>query len=155
MNQNKKTKIALAASAGGHLTQLLKLKNSWAGNETFLITTADFVRDNLTSADKCYVVAECNRNHPLLTLKALVQCTKIILRERPDVVISTGAAVGCISCLLGRILGADIIWIDSITNVEKLSLSGNIIRHLADLFLVQWPMLARRYKNTEYKGALL
>jgi len=85
----------------------------------------------------------------------LLRCIRIAFRERPDVVISTGAAAGCMLCLLGKMLGAKIVWIDSITNVERISLSGRMVRYVADLFLVQWPELADRYKKVEYVGAVV
>jgi UDP-N-acetylglucosamine:LPS N-acetylglucosamine transferase len=77
------------------------------------------------------------------------------LREKPNVVISTGASAGCIMCFFGKLLGAKVIWMDSITNVDRISLSGRIVRHIADLFLVQWPELTAKYKNIEYLGAVL
>ena len=84
-----------------------------------------------------------------------MRCLKVILSERPDVVISTGAAVGCIMCFLGKLLGAKVIWVDSIANVERISLSGRMVRHIADLFLVQWSELTWRYSNVEYAGAVI
>ena len=83
------------------------------------------------------------------------QCLWILLKERPDVVISTGAAVGCILCLLAKLAGKKIVWIDTVSHVEHLTLSGRIIRPLADLFLVQWPALAKRYPKTKYVGAVI
>jgi UDP-N-acetylglucosamine:LPS N-acetylglucosamine transferase len=77
------------------------------------------------------------------------------LRERPGVVISTGAAVGCIVCFLAKTTGAEIVWIDSITNIERLSLSGRMVRYIASLFLVQWPELAAQYRNVEYVGEVI
>jgi hypothetical protein len=71
------------------------------------------------------------------------------------VVISTGAAPGCLVALLGHLAGARVIWLDSITNVHRLSLSGRLVRPFADLFLVQWPALARKYRGVEYVGAVV
>jgi UDP-N-acetylglucosamine:LPS N-acetylglucosamine transferase len=85
----------------------------------------------------------------------LLRCIKIVLREKPRVVISTGAAVGCIACFLGKLVSAKIVWIDSITNVERISLSGRMVKHIADLFLVQWPDLASQYKSVEYVGEVI
>jgi len=70
-------------------------------------------------------------------------------------VISTGAAAGCMVCFLSKMLGARIVWIDSITNVYRLSLSGRLVRYIADLFLVQWPELAEKYRKVEYVGAVI
>lgn len=101
------------------------------------------------------MVGECNRRHPFRLLGVFIRCLVIVLRERPDIVISTGAAPGCLMCFLGKLSGAKVVWLDSITNVEQLSLSGRLIRPFADLFLVQWPDLARRYSNVEYVGAVI
>ncbi len=150
---NAKTiKICLAASSGGHLSQLLKLSDGWKGYETACVTTSEVVRDKLRDFGRVYIVGECNREHPLRVILVLVRCISVILRERPNVVISTGAAAGCIMCFLGKLLGAKIIWVDSITNVKLVSLSGRMVRYIADLFLVQWPELAERYSNAEYIG---
>jgi UDP-N-acetylglucosamine:LPS N-acetylglucosamine transferase len=85
----------------------------------------------------------------------LVYCFKIIIKERPDVVISTGAAIGCIACILGKIMGAKIIWIDSITNVERLSLSGRLVRPISNLFLAQWQQFTKQYPNVLFEGTLI
>jgi len=154
-DKRKNLRICLAASAGGHISQLLKLAGSWNGYETFCVTTTEVVRDKLSKFGGVYVVGECNRQHPVRVIKVLLRCIRIAFRERPDVVISTGAAAGCLLCLLGKMLGAKIIWIDSITNVERISLSGRMVRCVADLFLVLWPELAGRYKKVEYVGAVV
>ncbi|MBN2020382.1 MAG: hypothetical protein JW749_09170 [Sedimentisphaerales bacterium] len=153
--ENSKLKVCLAASAGGHSTQLLRLAKSWQGHDTFCVTTTEVVLDKLKEHGRTYVVGECNRKHPLLILKVLMRCCGIIFRERPDIVISTGAAAGCLVCLLGKMSGAKVIWIDSITNVERMSLSGRIVRPVADLMLVQWSHLLQQYKGIEYVGAVI
>lgn len=148
-------KACLVASAGGHLSQLLRLKDSWNSCDTFCITTSNTVRGKLQEYRGVYVVGECNREHPFRLGIVLVRCIYAILRERPDVVISTGAAVGCIVCFLAKLLRAKVIWIDSIANVERISLSGRMVRYISDLFLVQWPELAEQYAHVEYVGALI
>lgn len=151
----KNIRICLVASAGGHMTQLLKLKDSWRGHEIFSVTTSAVIKEKLTEFGKVYIVDQCNRRQPLLIIKLILDSIKILLRQKPNIVISTGAAAGCVICLLAKIAGAKVIWIDSITNVESLSLSGKIVRYIADLFLVQWPQLAEKYRNVEYQGAVI
>ena len=155
MEKRKKIRICLAASAGGHTSQLLKLTNSWNGYETFYVTTTQVVQDKLKRFGSVYVVGECNREHPIRVIRVFLRCVRIIFKEKPDVVISTGAAAGCMLCFLGKMLGARVIWIDSITNVERISLSGRMIRYIADLFLVQWPELAQKYRSVEYVGEVV
>jgi len=151
----KKLRICLAASAGGHLSQLLRLSHSWKDYEVFWVTTTTVVAEKLCKSGKVYAVGESNREHLIRVIKSLIRCIKIIIKERPDVVVSTGAAVGCITCFLGKILGAKVVWMDSITNVEQISLSGKMVRYIADLFLVQWPALADRYWKVEFVGTVI
>ncbi len=155
VKNKKKLRVCLVASAGGHLSQLLRLADSWKGYEAVYVTTTEVMQNKLSKYGKVYIVGECNRQHPLRVIVVLIRCINIIFRERPDVVISTGAAAGCMVCFLSKLLGAKIIWIDSITNVERISLSGRMVRHIADLFLVQWPELAEQYSNVEYAGEVI
>jgi len=148
-------KICFAGSAGGHLSQLLKIASAWSGYEVCWITTTEVVRASLGEQGNVHVVGECNRQHPVRVLRVFLRCLRILRRERPDVVISTGAAPGCMAAILGHLAGAKVIWLDSITNVNRLSLSGRLVRPFADLFLVQWPALARKYRGVEYVGAVI
>ena len=137
------------------MSQLLKLAESWNGYNTFCVTTSEVVLEKLRKYGRVYVVGECNRQHPLKVLSVLIRCIRIILKERPDVVISTGAAPGLLMCLAAKLLGAKIVWIDSIANIEKLSLSGRLVRPFADLCLTQWEDIANRYTKVEYAGAII
>ncbi len=82
-------------------------------------------------------------------------CFYAVWRERPEVVLSTGAAPGLLACLFGRILGAKVIWVDSIANTRKMSLSGRLVRPIAHRVLSQWPDVAARYHGVEYAGEVL
>lgn len=155
MTTEKQRRICLVASAGGHLSELLKIAKVWSGQRVCWITTVDVVRDTLGKTGEVHVVGECNRQHPLRVIGVFLRCLRIIRQERPNVVISTGAAPGCMAAVLGHLAGARVIWLDSITNVHRLSLSGRLARPFVDLFLVQWPALARKYRGVEYVGAVI
>jgi len=155
MAGRRKLRICLAASSGGHMVQLLKLTEAWREYDTFCVTTTDVVRSKLETYGRVYIVGESNRRRPLRLIRVFWKCLKIFLAEKCDVVISTGAAAGCITCFLAKLTGAKVVWLDSITNVAKLSLSGRLVRPIADLFLVQWPKLADKYKNVRYAGAVI
>ena len=150
-------KICLAASAGGHLTQLLRLEEAWRGHDVFFVTTGNMVAAQLGERfdARAYVVGESNRQHPLRMLRVLARCVGVIVRERPDVVVSTGAAHGALLCCLGKLVGARIVWVDSIANVHRPSLSGRIVLRLSDLFLAQWRDVAEGDPRIEYLGELV
>jgi hypothetical protein len=79
-----------------------------------------------------------------------------MIKHRPDVVISTGAASGYFALRIGKLFGAKTIWLDSIANAEELSLSGAKVQKHADLWLTQWEHLANPQEGgPEYKGAVL
>jgi len=145
-------KICLAASAGGHLSQLLSLGPVWEGVEVVCVSTGEVVREKLETIGKAYIVGECNREHPFKTIGVMWKCLRIVLREKPNVVLSTGAAPGFLVCFWGKLCGAKIIWLDSIANTESLSMSGRLIRPFADLILSQWRDVAAKYPNVEYVG---
>ena len=84
----------------------------------------------------------------------LVVVLTILLRTRPDVVVSTGAAPGYFALRIGKMLGARTIWVDSIANVDELSLSGQLVKAYADMWLTQWPHLAKP-GGPECHGAVL
>jgi UDP-N-acetylglucosamine:LPS N-acetylglucosamine transferase len=139
----------------GQLLKLLEMSGSWSQAPSFYITTLEGLADRLAERGPVYVIGECNRRNPLSALRVLVRCVRTSIKERPDIVITTGSLPLAIFCFSAKVFGAKIVWIDSIANVERLSMSGRFVRCFADLFLTQWPELASRYKNVEYRGAIV
>jgi len=152
----KMKKIILVASAGGHLSQLLKVKSAWEDCKNCVyVTSLEALRGKLMVLGKTHITKECNREHPVMTLIVMIKSLTIILEERPHIVISTGAAPGLICCLWAKLLfRSKVLWLDSIANTEKLSMSGRIIRPFADVILSQWADVALKYKNVEYVGSV-
>jgi UDP-N-acetylglucosamine:LPS N-acetylglucosamine transferase len=147
-------KLVLAiASGGGHWQQLLRLRPAFERERTVYVTTdAAYAKDVLGS--ELFVVTDANRNVPLKLVRSSVEVFWKVMRTRPDVVISTGAAPGLFGILFGRLVGARTIWIDSIANAEKLSLSGQIASRIAHIALTQWPHLAAT-RGPFYRGSIL
>jgi UDP-N-acetylglucosamine:LPS N-acetylglucosamine transferase len=102
---------------------------------------------------RLHVVTDANQWERLRTLRLALEMLVIVLRERPQVVVSTGAAPGFFALLFGRLLGARTIWLDSLANVDRVSLSGRMVRPFAGLWLTQWPELARP-EGPEYAGSV-
>lgn len=148
-------KICLVASAGGHLTQLLKMIDSWRNYEAIYVSTSHVVASKLSQFGKTYIIGECNREHVIESAKVLFRCLSVAIKERPDYVLSTGAAPGFFLCITAKLFGAKVIWVDSIANVKQLSMSGKLIRPFADLFLTQWPELQDNSKGIEYHGGVI
>lgn len=140
------------------MNQLLKLLESsgnWPQLPSFYITTMEELTEKLAQRGPVYIIGECNRRQPLTALGVLIRSLKVVTKERPDIVITTGSLPLAIVCLCAKLFGAKIVWIDSIANVERLSMSGRAVRHFADLFLTQWPELTQEYRNVEYAGTIV
>jgi UDP-N-acetylglucosamine:LPS N-acetylglucosamine transferase len=151
--RQKRKKVLAVASSGGHWTQLLRLRPAFEGCEVVFVTTQPGSRAEV-APHRFHCVPDANRNSKLRMLLLMLRTLIVVLRERPDVVISTGAAPGYFAVRFGRLLGARTLWLESIANVEKLSLSTKLVRPYADLLLTQWPHLARP-EGPHYRGSVL
>lgn len=135
-------KVLAVSSGGGHWIQLLRLRPAFEGCDVTFATVNAKYRSDLEPGSHFRTIPDSNMwNKPRLVLSALGACW-LVLRERPDVVVSTGAAPGYFAIRAGALLGARTIWIDSIANAEQMSLSGREAGKHVDHWLTQWPHLA-------------
>jgi len=146
-------KILAIASAGGHWVQLLRLREAFDGVDVTYVTTNKSYKMMVEGA-RFFSVTDANRHKKLRMVLLVLQMFWILIRERPTVIVTTGAAPGFIAIRLGKWFGAKTLWIDSIANAEELSLSGRLATKHADAVLTQWQHLALT-SETEYKGAVI
>lgn len=133
-----KVNVLAVCSGGGHLEQLLCIKDA-LGNNVTLCTTVKL--NEPLGFNNVYNVIDCNKDKILDTIKCSFAIFKLVYTLKPKVIISTGAAPGLLAIFFGRMLGYKTIWIDSIANAEKLSLSGRLAGKIAHTWLTQWPHL--------------
>jgi UDP-N-acetylglucosamine:LPS N-acetylglucosamine transferase len=148
-----KEKVLAVASSGGHWVQLRRVTPAFADSEVVYVTVLESYRSQVPE-NKFYTVKDATRWNKVGLIVLALQLAWIIVKERPDVVISTGAAPGYFAILLGRLFRAKTIWIDSMANIEELSMSGSRVGRYADLWLTQWPHLARS-EGPHYAGGVL
>lgn len=147
-------KVLVATSAGGHWVQMRRLLPALAGCELVFAGVADRLDADLPPAPYT-MLRNVSRSDPLGFLVIAWQLARLVRRERPDIVVTTGAAPGLMALAAGKLLaGCRTVWIDSIANSERMSLSGRLARPVADVRLVQWPHLARP-GGPDHWGAVL
>ena len=146
-------RILLVASGGGHWVQLLRLRAAWANADIAYVTVQRSYRDEVPEA-RFYCVHDATRWSRWALAWMVLQVAWVVLRERPDVVITSGAAPGLVALRVGKWLGARTVWLDSIANVESVSLSGQRVAPFADLHLTQWRHLETT-PGPAYRGAVL
>ena len=134
--------VLCVASAGGHWVQLRRLAPALDGFKVVYLST-DPGYENEVKPARFYSVNDANRWDKIGLVKMGLRICWLLIRIRPKVIISTGAAPGYFALRMGKILGANTVWIDSLANVDKMSLTGLMVAKYADLWLTQWEHLAQ------------
>ena len=153
MKATGRTKALAVASSGGHWTQLLRVLPALDSCEVVFVTVLESYRNDVRGS-RFYCVNDANRWNKFKLFVLACQIAVIVARERPAFVISTGAAPGVFALVFGRVFRAKTIWIDSVTNIDRLSMSGRIVGRHANLWLTQWEHLAKP-EGPRYGGAVL
>lgn len=138
---NKRPKILALSSGGGHWVQLLRLRPAFDGCDVVFATVDEGYRSEIGDHE-FRVIPDANRSRKIALMMSAFAILKLLVTERPDVVVSTGAAPGYFAVRAGRLLGMRTIWVDSVANAEELSMSGRKAGGCVDLWLTQWPNLA-------------
>jgi UDP-N-acetylglucosamine:LPS N-acetylglucosamine transferase len=146
-------KICIVSSAGGHLDEIRCLRPAYGPFEHFYVINQP---TEMTSdmRGRTYFISHSERD--LLFLKNLVEAWSILRRERPDVLISSGAGAIVPFSIVGRLFfGTEVIFVECLARVVKPSLSGRIMHWLATRFYYQSETLAPFFPRGEYRGVLL
>jgi len=148
-------KICIACSAGGHLTEVLQLAGAYRKYDHFFLTARRRDTEDLAKKDRVVFLTDPGRNL-LRLVKNAFQSLSVIRKERPDVILSTGAGLAIPACYFAKMMGKKVIFIDSICRIERPSLSGRLAYPIASLFLVQWKgMMAKYGKKAQYWGSVI
>ncbi len=135
-------KVLIVASPGGHLLQMLALEPAWGDMERSWVTLRSTdVEYLLKDEDVTYGHGPTPRN--IGNFFRNLRLARRVLREQdPSVIVSTGAGLALPFFLLGRLQRRRLVYVESITRVEKLALTGRLVYPLATSFFVQWDSLA-------------
>lgn len=132
-------KILLVACPGGHILQMLALKPAWEDLENLWVTLeAADTKFLLDPSDRVFAHGPTARNVPNF-FRNLRLAWKIVRGYKPDVILSTGAALAVPFFVVGRLLGVRLVYVESFTRVQRPALTGRLVYPLTDAFFVQWP----------------
>jgi beta-1,4-N-acetylglucosaminyltransferase len=148
-------KIALVGSSGGHLAQLLLIKQIWEKHERFWVTfdKADS-RSLLKDEEKYWCYYPTNRNIKNL-IKNTLLAWRILRKEKPDIIISTGAASAIPFFYIGKLLKIKTIYIEVFDRIDSPTLTGKLVYPISDLFIIQWEEQRKFYPKGKFLGGLL
>ena len=147
-------KVCLVGSSGGHLTHLYMLKPFWQEKERFWVTFAKQDAASLLSGEQVYhCYFPTNRN-----LKNLIRNTilawKVLGKEKPDLIVSSGAAVAVPFFYLGKLFGTKTVYIEVFDRIDKPTLTGKLVYPVADRFIVQWEEMKQVYPKAINLGSI-
>jgi UDP-N-acetylglucosamine:LPS N-acetylglucosamine transferase len=166
-------KIGIACSAGGHLTEALSLLEAFRGYECFLIIPGfphvkkfnppQFVKTyhlkilfNYSLGIKITTQRVVWLGVYLTLLENTIEIIKILMKEKPDILFSTGSEIAIPTFYVGKFLfGAKLIYLESVARMRDISRAGRLLMPIVDLFLVQWEELAQRYKKAKFWGRVI
>jgi len=148
----KTVRVLAMASGGGHWVQLLRMRPAWAGCD---VVYASVHADSAVDVPGSRFLSFGDASRKDFWRFGLVACQMLVmvLRVRPDVIVTTGAAPPLFALLFGRMIGARTLWVDSIANGEVLSSSGRLAARVATRRVTQWPALAT--PDVPYWGSVL
>lgn len=149
-------KMCFTASLGGHLEEIARLIELGDQYDIFLVTEkGGFIE--LTVCKRVYHLSQINRKEILFIPKFIntfFQSFYILIKEKPDNIISTGALVTFPICLLGKLMRKKVIYIESFARVDTASLTGKLMYRVADLFIVQWEEMLKIFPKAMYGGGI-
>lgn len=149
-------KLCLVCSHGGHFVQMMRLLDAFKGHDYFIVT---FQSEGTNHLENAYFVKfeGWDLKGKLLLTKTIFSSLKILIHEKPDIIITTGAGeIAVPFCYVGKLLGIKIIFIDTLSRITTPSAAGRLIYPIADLFLVQWKSLLKEYgPKAKYWGQVI
>ena len=146
-------KICIVSSCGGHLTEINQLKEIFEKHNYFYIINDKILLDE-SDEKKTYFVAHSERDWKFLI--NLWEALVIFIKEKPTIIISTGAGPAVPFSLIGKYLfNIKIIYIETITSIDRASLTGRIMYYISDAFFYQWSELKEIFPKGKCCGLLL
>jgi len=149
------TKIALVASSGGHLYELFSLEEFYNHHPHFWVSFDTEDARYLLRDEEVYWAYHPTNRSILNFFRNFFMAWKILRREKPTVLISTGAGVGVSFIYAARMRGIRTIYLESFTRITNLSLSGKLVYPIVNLFLVQWDHLTKAYPRAIFRGTVV
>ena len=155
MNDGHGRPLLIVCSTGGHLLQMQELHEAWEPFERLWVTfDKSDSRSLLRDERVVHAHSPTNRNIPNL-LRNLRLALRVLRRERPSAILTTGAGVAVPFAWVGRLLGVPTIYVESVTRIEGLSMSGRMIKPVAKRLYAQWPELAEPSRGRiQFEGNL-
>lgn len=149
-------KICFISSSGGHFEQIMMLKPLMHKYDSFVVTE----KTNYSVSNEnisFYYLNQVNRHEVKFLWYMIInslRTLKIFFKEKPDVVISTGALATIPMIIIAKLFRKKVIFIESFAKINSPTLTGKLVYKFADQFYVQWDSLKEFYPDAICKGGI-
>lgn len=149
----KNTKLLFISSTGGHLSELLELQPLFNKYNSYLITEKDKSTIDLKKIYKKKIryLPYCTRSKMISYIfkymYLIMKSIYFFIKIRPDIIITTGTHTAVPICYIAKFFKKKIIYIETLANINKQTLTGKIIYPISNLFIVQWENMLKFYPN--------
>ena len=155
---NNKRRVLFIASTGGHLNELLQIKNIFNNYDFNLITEKTkstlYLKD--TYKNKVFYMTYGTKDHmltyPFKLLWNSIKSVYYYFKLHPDYIVTTGVHTAGPMCCLGKIFGSKIIYIETFANIRTKTITGRLLYPISDKFIVQWKSMLEIYPDAIYGG---
>ena len=147
-------KVCLVCSSGGHLTHLYMLKPFWGTKDRFWVTFNKEDAQSLLKDEKIYPCYYPTNRSLKALIKNSVIAWNVLLKERPDLIISSGAAVAVPFFYLGKCFGAKTIYFEVFDRINKPTITGKLVYPISDKFIVEWEEMKKVYPKAINLGSI-
>lgn len=136
------------------MVQARQLAPVYEKYDYFYFTFSSSIASELQKTTRVRVIPNVIRRKPISIIVGALMSAYFAILERPDVVITTGASVVVFFSIFTKLLGAKLIFLESMAKVEKPTLTARLLYPFADLFIVQWPNLLKFFPRAQFLGRL-
>lgn len=159
-------KIGISCGSGGHLSQILELMDAFDEHDTFFVIVKSQVTEGINlnnvrfiihppKPKKLFGISLHKLQLTLYYIRLSIPCLRIILVDKPDVLVGHGGEATLILFYFAKIFRTNLIFIETVERVNELSGTGKLVYPITDLFIVQWETLKNKYENSVYWGRII
>jgi beta-1,4-N-acetylglucosaminyltransferase len=147
--------VLLVCSSGGHLLQLTRMRDAWEPFDRVWVTFDKSDSRSLLAGERVvHAYGPTNRNIPNL-LRNLLLASRVLATVRPSALLTTGAGLAVPFAWLARLRRVPVVYVESMTRIDELSLSGRMIAPIASRLYVQWPETVAAATGARFAGNLM
>lgn len=148
-------RVLIVCSSGGHLVQLVRLRQWWQGRERMWVTFPGPDAESQLAGEDVRIAYHPTTRNAVNAVRNMGLALRVVRRFQPDVVVSTGAGVALPFFIAARLRGIRTVYLEVFDRIDGPTLTGRLCYPITDLFLLQWEEQKASYPRGQVVGSVL